>query len=136
MVTTLLIDGNLDGHADLLIGHLSSEAWKLFTDYLELRILHLEDVGLDRDSEDDVVWRLCQANGYYLLTANRNMESDDSLEATMRREGTADSLPVFTIADGKRFYHSSDFIEKVIESLLDRLMDAANYFGAGRLYLP
>jgi hypothetical protein len=135
-VTTLLVDGNLDGHAGLLLSRLTSEDWKLFSDHLGLQILLLEDVGLDRESPDDDIWRFCQANSYYLLTDNRNMESEVSLEATIRREGTSESLPVFTLADAKRLYQSPEYLEKVVDSLLDRLLSAANYLGAGRVYLP
>jgi hypothetical protein len=135
-VTKLLVDGNIDGHGRLLCSRLVTEKWKLFADYLGVQFLYLKDVGLNRDSPDDVVWRLCQANGYYLLTANRNMQTNDSLEATIRREGTAESLPVLTLADADLLYESAEYLEKVVESLLDRLLSAANYVGAGRVYLP
>lgn len=135
-MTTLLVDGNLDGHAELLLYRLTSDNWKLFTDHLGLQFLHLEGVGLDRDSPDNVLWRFCQEHGYYLLTDNRNMESEDSLEATIRREGTSESLPVITLSDAKRLYQSPEYLEKVVESLLDRLLAAANWRGAGRVYLP
>jgi hypothetical protein len=135
-VTTLLVDGNLDGHAGLLLGRLWTEDWKLFCDHLELRVLYLEDVGLRRESPDDVVWPLCQEQGYYLLTANRNMESDDSLEATIRREGTESSLPVFTIADADRLYDDSAYLKQVVDKLLQFLLYAQDYRGAGRLYMP
>jgi hypothetical protein len=99
-------------------------------------LLHLEQVGLDRSAKDDAVWRRCQEMGYCLLTANRNRKSEDSLEATMRREGTADSLPVFTFADASRIYQSASYLDEVVESLVDYLLDAENYRGAGRLFLP
>jgi hypothetical protein len=82
------------------------------------------------------VWRFCQENGYYLLTANRNRESEDSLEATIEREGTAESLPVFTFADADRIYQSTAYRDKVVESLLEYLLDADNLRGTGRLFLP
>ncbi|MSR54344.1 MAG: ACP S-malonyltransferase [Gemmataceae bacterium] len=135
-MTTLLVDGNLDGHADRILDRLASEKWKLFCDHLELQIVHLEDVGLDRHSPDDVVWRLCQENGFFLLTANRNMKTEDSLESTIRREGTSDSLPVFTLSDSDRILESSEYMERVIEKLLDFLIYASDTLGAGRLFLP
>lgn len=135
-MTTVLVDGNIDGDARLMLSRLVSEKWRLFSDHLGLQFLFLTDVGLDRDSPDDIVWRLCQANGHYLLTANRNMQSEDSLEATIRREGTAESFPVFTLADADRLYESPDYLEKDAETLLDRLLAAANWRDAGRVYLP
>lgn len=37
-----------------------------------------------------------------LLTANRSMKGEDSLEQVMREENMATLLPVVTIADAKR----------------------------------
>jgi|ERR1019366_2309253 hypothetical protein len=136
MVVTLLVDVNLDGHAELLAMRLGTAVWRELRDHLDLQFLHFEDVGLDRTAKDDVVWRLCQERGYFLLTANRNQESTDSLEATLRREGTAKSLPVFTFADSERIYHSAAYLDKVVEKLLDYLLNQENYRGAGRLFLP
>ncbi len=71
-----------------------------------------------------------------LLVANRNLESEDALEATIRREGTAQSLPVFTFAEADRVYQSATYLDKVVETLLDYLLNEANYRGTGRLFLP
>jgi hypothetical protein len=135
-VITLLVDANLDGQAELLDMRLRTETWRELREYLDIRLLHFQQIGLDRETKDDVVWRLCQQHGYYLLTANRNSKADDSLEATIRREGTAQSLPVFTIADAERVYQSTAYLDKVVEQLLDYLLEEADYRGTGRLYLP
>jgi hypothetical protein len=70
------------------------------------------------------------------LTSNRNEASDDSLQATLRREGSAESLPVFTIPFPDRVFSSPAFLERVIAKLLDYVLDADNIRGTGRLYLP
>jgi hypothetical protein len=103
---------------------------------LDLQFLHFEQAGLHRTAKDDAVWGLCQRQGYYLLTANRNRKSQDSLEATIRREGTAQSLPVFTLADADRIFQSAAYLDEVVESLLEYLLDESNYQGTGRLFLP
>jgi hypothetical protein len=135
-VITLLVDANLDGHAALVEMRLGTDTWREWRDYLAIQFLDFEHAGLDRNARDDTVWRLCQEKGYYLLTANRNRKSEDSLEATTRREGKADSLPVFTFADADRIYHSAAYLDDVVESLVDYLLERANYTGAGRLFLP
>jgi hypothetical protein len=135
-VVILLVDTNLDGHAALLDVRLRAETWREVRDHLDIRFLDFEHAGLHRNAKDDVVWRFCQENGYYLLTANRNRESEDSLEATIEREGTAESLPVFTFADADRIYQSTAYRDKVVESLLEYLLDADNLRGTGRLFLP
>jgi len=135
-VVTLLVDANLDGHADLLQMRLRTDAWRELHDHLDIQFLHFEQAGLDRTTKDDRLWRWCQQQGLYLLTANRNLEAEDSLEATIRREGTAQSLPVFTFADADRIYQSAAYLDEVVESLLEYLLDEANYRGSGRLFLP
>jgi hypothetical protein len=136
MVITLLVDANLDGHAELLEMRLGTDTWRELRDYLGLQLLHFEAAGLDRGAKDDAVWRFCKEQGYYLLTANRNQESDDSLEATIRREGKPESLPVFTLADAERIYQSAAYLDRIAEQLLDYLLNQENYRGAGRLFLP
>jgi hypothetical protein len=43
--------------------------------------------------------RYAQKNQMMILTANRNMKGEDSLEQVMREENTADSFPILTITD-------------------------------------
>ena len=135
-MVTLLVDANLDGHAELLDLRLRTDTWRELRDHLDLHFLYFEEVGLDRTTKDDVVWRFCQERSYYLLTANRNRRGEDSLEATIRREGTAQSLPVFTFADADHIYQSAAYLDEVVESLLEYLLDEGNCRGTGRLFLP
>ncbi|KPQ38632.1 MAG: hypothetical protein HLUCCO16_12020 [Phormidium sp. OSCR] len=61
-----------------------------------------EEVGLSIDSTDRVVWRVAQKKQMILLTANRSMKDEDSLEQVMREENTQSSLPVVTIGNADR----------------------------------
>ena len=70
------------------------------------------------------------------MTANRNLESEDALEATIRREGTGPSLPVFTFAEADRVYQSAPYLDEVVETLLEYLLTETNFRGTGRLFLP
>ena len=136
MVPVILIDVNIEGHCALIWMRMQTEVWRDFTTGLDVTFRTFPDVGLDPASPDDVVWRFCLARGYYLITSNRNEETEDSLEATLRREGTAASLPVFTLPMPDRVYHSPAFLERVVDELLDHVLYADNIRGAGRLYLP
>jgi hypothetical protein len=95
-----------------------------------------EDVGLSEFSTDLEVWNVCQAEHLILITDNRNLESEDSLEATIRRNNTPQSLPVFTIADLNAFRTNSSYVERVVEALYDYLLRIDEVRGTGRLYLP
>ncbi|MSU77659.1 MAG: hypothetical protein EXS16_06135 [Gemmataceae bacterium] len=72
--------------------------------------------------------------GKWILSVDK--ESDESLEATILREGTAESLPVFTLPIPDRVFHSSAFLERVVQKLFDHLLYADNLRGSGRLFIP
>jgi hypothetical protein len=70
------------------------------------------------------------------LTSNRNEDSEQSLAATIRREGTPTTVPVFTLPGPDRVFASPSFLERVVAKLLDKVLDADNVQGTGWLYLP
>jgi hypothetical protein len=45
-------------------------------------------------------------------------------------------LPIFTLPQADRVYSSPTFLDRVVEKLLDYVLDADNIRGTGRLYLP
>jgi hypothetical protein len=135
-VPVILIDVNMDGQGARIWMRMQSVDWREFTADRDVSCLRFRDVGLDPETTDDVVWRFCQANGHYLLTCNRNDDSEDSLQATIRREGTSTNLPVFTLPDADRIYRSNEFLDRVVGKLLDYITDADNIRGTGRLYVP
>ena len=44
------------------------------------------DAALPSDSDDRAVWRFCQERDMLLLTGNRSMKGEDSLEQVLREE--------------------------------------------------
>ena len=76
-----LIDHNLGGHAEILLGNIASQGW---LNLLPIRFVTFKQMNLSIDSNDRVVWRLAQANQMILLTANRSMKGEDSLEQVIR----------------------------------------------------
>lgn len=70
-----------------------------------------------------------------ILTANRNMKGEDSLEKVMREENTTDSFPVVTIGDLKRL-DELDYREQCVDRLIEIVLDIENYIGVGRLFIP
>jgi hypothetical protein len=135
-VPVILIDKNIEGHAAHIWMRMQAADWRDMTIAVDVTFQMFRDVGLDPESNDDVVWHFCQTHGFYLLTSNRNEESPDSLEATLQREGTPTSLPVITLPLPDRVFHSRAFLDRVVEKLLDYMLYADNLRGAGRLYLP
>jgi len=127
-----LIDYNLTGDAVLFLGTLSAEGW---LELLPIRFLTFRDVGLPMDSNDRVVWQFAQSNQMILITANRNMKGDDSLEQTIRDENTPTSLPILTIANPDRL-DESRYRQRCATRLVEILFDLENYLGVGRIFIP
>ncbi|MEX0715041.1 MAG: hypothetical protein WD066_00560 [Planctomycetaceae bacterium] len=131
----ILADVNAQSQAQRLASLMQAE-WPEFWDDLELVVRTFGDVGLPLDASDLEVWQLCQAEDFVLLTDNRNHDSPDSLEATIRRLNTSDSLPVFTISDLERFGSDRDFSGLVVDRFYEFLLRLDELRGTGRLYLP
>ena len=97
---------------------MQADDWADFWQALGLVLHRFEDVGLTASSTDLEVWSVCQAEQLILITDNRNLDSEDSLEATIRRNNTPESLPVFTIADMTEFRMNSSYAERVVETVI------------------
>lgn len=72
-----LVDPDLGGHAEILLGNIASQGW---LDLLPIRFLTFKEMNLPIDSSDREVWRTAQSNRMILLTANRSMKGEESLE--------------------------------------------------------
>jgi hypothetical protein len=127
-----LIDYNLRGQAALLWGTIASEGW---LELMPIRFIGFEEVGLLENSSDRLVWQVAQSNQMIILTANRNMKGDDSLEQVIREENNLQSLPVVTIASKERLDERS-YRERCASRLVEILFDIENYMGVGRVYIP
>ncbi len=132
----LVADANIEGHIARLVARMQADPWLGFWTYLQLQHVTFADLGLAAADPDRIVWQRCQENQAILLTSNRNDDGTDSLETTIRTQNTPMSLPVFTIANADNILQSSDYANRVIDSLLMYLLDLDNARGTGRLYLP
>jgi predicted nuclease of predicted toxin-antitoxin system len=129
----VLVDHNLKGHALILLGSIASQGW---LDSVPIRFVTFEEIGLSIDSNDRVVWRLAQENQMILLTANRSMKDEDSLEQVMREENTPTSLPVVTIGNADRVLNDSSYRERCVDRLVEIVIYLGNYMGARRVFIP
>lgn len=128
-----LIDHNLGGHAELLLGNIASQGW---LELLQIRFVTFKEMNLAINSNDRVVWQLAQANQMILLTANRSMKGEDSLEQVLREENMTNSLPVITIGDPDRFLEDRAYRNRCVDCILEILVDIENFIGVGRLFVP
>jgi hypothetical protein len=128
-----LVDHNFKGHARILLGSIASQGW---LDFVPIRFVMFEEVGLSIDSNDRVVWRVAQAKQMILLTANRSMKDEDSLEQVMREENTQNSLPVVTIGNADRVLNDSSYRERCVDRIVEIAIYTVNYMGARRVFIP
>jgi predicted nuclease of predicted toxin-antitoxin system len=129
---TFLVDYNLDGYALIFLGILTKEDW---LEFASVQFVTFREVGLAMESNDRAVWRYAQKHQMMILTANRNMKGEDSLEQVMREENTKNSLPVITIGNLDRL-SEADYRERCAERLIEIVVDIDNYIGVGRLFIP
>ncbi|MBD2196190.1 MULTISPECIES: DUF5615 family PIN-like protein [Calothrix] len=127
-----LVDYNLDGYASVLLGILTKRGW---LEFFAIEFITFRETGLSMDSSDRTVWNYAQTNQMLILTANRNMKGEDSLEQVMRQENTSTSFPIITIGDLTRF-DESEYRERCVDRLVEIVLELDNYMGVGRLFIP
>lgn len=127
-----LVDYNLRGQAALLWGTIAAEGW---LELMPMRFVGFEEIGLLENSSDRLVWQVAQSNQMIILTANRSMKGDDSLEQVIREDNTLQSFPVVTIGNKERL-DEQIYRERCASRLVEILLDIDNFMGVGRIYIP
>lgn len=127
-----LIDHNIEGQALMLFGSLTTGGW---LDILPIRFVSFDEVELPINSNDRMVWRFAQEKHMVLLTANRSMKGEDSLEQVIREENLPISLPVVTLGNVDRIVER-EYREQCIDRLIEIVFYIDNYLGVGRLFIP
>jgi len=127
-----LIDHNIEGQSLILLGSITSEGW---LETLPIRFISFDEVELPITSSDRVVWRFAQENQMILLTANRSMKGEDSLEQVIREECLQTSLPVVTFANVARIIER-EYREECVDRLIEIALYLENYLGVSCLFIP
>jgi hypothetical protein len=131
----ILSDHNIEGHFRALVAIWEAEPWRDIWKELGLTVESFSSIGLSSDVSDSTLWFACQAREIVLITANRNDDGPDSLEATISRYNQESSWPVLTLANPLRFSQDRQYAEEVAERALDYLLEIDNYRGAGRIFV-
>ncbi|NJL88657.1 MAG: DUF5615 family PIN-like protein [Coleofasciculaceae cyanobacterium SM2_1_6] len=127
-----LVDYNLSGYAVVFLGILTKRGW---LEFFSIQFLTFREIGLSMDSSDREVWNYAQVNQMIIITANRNMKGQDSLEQIMREYNNATSFPIVTIGDLDRL-DESEYRERCVDRLIEIVLELDNYMGVGRLFIP
>ena len=132
----IMADHDIEGQMQLVIRLLTSTEWHTLWTELAVRIESFASLGLPANTSDAALWQLCQMQQIILITGNRNEDGPESLEAVLQASNTPASLPVFTISEPQRLLSSRAYTHRVVERLMEYLVDVENLRGTGRLYLP
>jgi hypothetical protein len=135
-MASIMADHNVEGHFEVLLRLWTSDTWRPVWESLTLEVESFERLGIPYDTSDRELWQLCQRREIVLLTANRNDEGADSLEATIQALNTPSSLPVLTIADPELVLANRDYAERVAIRVLEYLLELDHLRGVGRLFVP
>ena len=132
----IVADNDVEGFVIAILSIWLSDSWRDIWNDLGLSVRKMSELGLPRESSDALIWRTCQREELVLVTGNRNRDGVDSLEAVIRSDNQADSLPVVTLANLDRLARDRTYAEKIAARLLEYLMRIDEVRGAGRLYVP
>ncbi len=132
----IMADHDIEGQMQILLRLLTSAEWRVLWTELMVRVESFASLGLPVDTPDAELWRLCQTRQIVLITGNRNQDGPESLEAVIQAANTPASLPVLTISEPQRILSSSAYAHRIVEQIMEYLVDIENLRGTGRLYLP
>lgn len=125
-----------EGQIQVLLRLLTSTEWSAIWSDLAVRVESFASLGVPTDISDADLWQLCQTQQIMLITGNRNEEGPTFLEATIQASNMPPRLPVLTISEPQRLLSSRAYAHRVVERLIEYLIDVENLRGTGRLYLP
>jgi hypothetical protein len=132
----IMADHDIEGQVQLVLHLLMSPEWHALWTELAVRVESFASAGLSSNTPDAALWQFCQRQQIILITGNRNEDGPESLEAVLQGSNTPASLPVFTISEPQRMLSSRAYTHRVVERLMEYLIDVDNLRGTGRLYLP
>ena len=133
---TLMADHDVEGQMQVLLRVLTSAEWHTLWTELAVRVESFASLGMPTHAPDAILWQFCQTQQIILITGNRNEDGPASLEATLQVSNMPSSLPVLTISEPQRLLSSRAYAHRVVERLVEYLIDIENLRGTGRLYLP
>ena len=134
----LLFDVNLDGYRQRLLGILRKHGFEPLMNEWSLSFATFSELGIDPETLDRSVWNYCQAQGWVLLTDNRNHDGEDSLQATLDDSWVVGCYPIVTIGDKYAFENDPLYAAQVAFELADLLIDVKEQFNLHqpRFYIP
>jgi hypothetical protein len=135
----IVADYNIIGQLNTILGLLIRSEFASDWSELNLSLETVVSLGFPKEVDDRTLWDYCHEHGLLIVTANRNHDGPNSLEAAIRDSGDS-ALPVLTLADSERINHDTRYAEMVALDLIQYLLDIRerpeSILGTHRLFLP
>jgi hypothetical protein len=80
----IMADHDIEGQMQVLLHLLPSREWRALWTELAIPVESFVILSISPDISDAALWQFCQTHQIILLTANRNREGSESLEAIIR----------------------------------------------------
>jgi hypothetical protein len=129
----ILVDRNIERQGQLLWGQFAEPDWQAMQ---VASMTTLFEAGLDPDATDLGIWTFCQKRQLLWLTANRNRQGDDSLQAVLDERNEPTSLPVLTVSNPNRALVDALYRELCAYRIADIALELPRHLGMGRLFIP
>lgn len=131
-----MADENVAGHLVRLTAFMAAADLVVF--FPTLKYVSSLALGLPPGTPDRIVWEFCQREQWVLLTANRNHDGDDSLNATVLDSWHPGLLPVLTLMNAERFKDGSPYADFVANDAADVLygLTVGEHRDQPRIHLP
>ena len=134
----LLADVNVQGHLPYLRRLIAViDLWEVLAAEA-IEFAEFAHVHLSQELDDRAIWNFCQAEGWVLLTDNRNEEGANSLQATLGDSWRPGHLPIVTISDREKFVRMPEYATRVATQIADVLYGVVQgeYRDRPRIFVP
>ena len=134
----VLADEHIGGQLQRLEAILAQDGLTEVLAEVGVRFVSFVDLGWPTSLSDRELWHRCQADGWVLLTANRNHDGPDSLGSTLADSWREGLLPVITIADAEKFHRKRSYLLRSVRELATLLFELADglHRDRPRIYIP
>lgn len=140
VVQGLLTDVNVQGLVPKINGLLARLDLTELLDVAGLRLVTFRELGLAPRLDDRSLWDFCQAQGWVLLTDDKNDDGPDSLRAVLDDSWQVGHLPVLTFANKPRFERrwggDAERVAQSIATLLFEIKVEGRHRDQPRIFLP
>jgi hypothetical protein len=115
LMPAIMADHDIEGQMQVILHLLLSREWRAVWTELAMSVESFVTLSISPDISDAALWQFCQTQQIILLTANRNREGPESLEAIIR---AGNQVPIKTSQASAKALHLLTSKRIITSSLL------------------